>query len=63
VTKYLQKCKECNQYGLANPNSQCRHCGGQLINVKPPKFSLTDKFAKYRMKYFREEFDQKYKKN
>ena len=63
MTKYLQKCKECNKYGLANIESKCIHCGGQLINVTPPKFSLTDKYAKYRIKYFKEEFDKKYNDN
>ena len=43
MTKYLLKCTECNQYGLLNPNSKCRYCGGKLVNPKPPKFSLIDK--------------------
>ena len=55
------KCKECNRYGLLNPESKCRFCGGQLINPKPPKFSLTDKYGKYRLQYFKEEFDKKFK--
>ena len=61
MTKYLQKCQECNRYCLQNPKSKCRYCGGQLINPKPPKFSLLDKYAKYRLKYFKEEFDNKFK--
>ena len=61
MTKYLQKCKECNQYGLLNDTSKCRSCGGQLLNPKPPKFSLIDKYGKYRMKYFKEEFEKKFK--
>ncbi len=60
MTKYLQKCKECKKYGLTNPDSKCRYCGGQLINVNPPRFSLQDKFAKYRMPYFKEVFEKKY---
>lgn len=59
MTKYLQKCMNCNQYGLANPESKCRHCGGQLLNVNPPKFSLVDKYAQYRLAYFKEKFDKK----
>ncbi len=61
MTKYLQKCKECNKYGITNPNSKCRHCGGQLVNPTPPKFSLMDKYAKYRLVYFKEGFDEKFK--
>ncbi|MFX1237388.1 MAG: nucleolar RNA-binding Nop10p family protein [Promethearchaeota archaeon] len=61
MTKHLQKCAECKEYGLANPEFKCRLCGGKLENVKPPKFSLNDKFGKYRIKYFKEEFEKKYK--
>ncbi len=60
MTKYLQKCKNCGRYGLANPELKCRYCGGQLINPKPPKFSLIDKYGKYRLKYFKEEFEEKF---
>ena len=62
MTKYLQKCRECNKYGLHNTESKCRYCGGQLVNPRPPKFSLLDKYGKYRMKYFKEEFDKKFKR-
>ena len=60
MTKYLQKCKKCGRYGLVNPELKCRYCGGQLINPKPPKFSLIDKYGKYRLKYFKEEFEEKF---
>lgn len=62
MTKYLLKCKECNQYGLLNPESKCKHCGGQLVSPKPPKYSTTDKYAKYRIQYFKEEFKKKFEK-
>ncbi|MFX1259710.1 MAG: nucleolar RNA-binding Nop10p family protein [Promethearchaeota archaeon] len=61
MTKYLLKCKNCNKYGLANLTLKCRYCGGQLLNPKPPKFSLIDKYGKYRLMYFKEEFEKKYK--
>jgi len=61
MTKYLQKCKECNKYNLQNPESKCKYCGGDLINPYPPKFSLTDKYAKYRIEYFKEEFKKRLK--
>jgi len=61
MTKYLQKCKDCELYSLANSDSKCRHCGGILINPKPPKFSLKDKYGSYRLAYFKELFDEKFK--
>lgn len=61
MTKYLKKCRECKRYGLQNLDSKCRYCGGLLVNTKPPKFSLIDKYGKYRMSYFKEEFDKKFK--
>jgi len=61
MTKYLQKCKNCNKYGLANTESKCPHCGGQFANPIPPKFSLYDKYAKYRIQYFKEDFENKFK--
>lgn len=57
MTKHLQKCKSCNKYGLANTESKCIYCGGQLISPKPPKFSLIDKYGKYRIQYFKENFN------
>ena len=61
MTKYLQKCKACRKYGLANADSKCRYCGGPLINPRPAKFSLMDKYGKYLLEYFKEEFDEKFK--
>ena len=61
MVKYLQKCGSCKRYGLANPKSKCRYCGGQLINPKPAKFSLLDKYGKYRLRYFKEVFSEESK--
>lgn len=60
MTKYLKKCKKCNKYSLPNQKSKCKYCGGELINPNPPKFSLIDKFAKYRLEYFKEQFKKKF---
>jgi len=60
MTKYLQKCSSCKRYSLTNPNSKCRYCKGQLVIPRPPKFSLIDKYGKYRLKYFKEEFEKKF---
>ena len=60
MTKHLQKCKDCGKYGLANPKNKCKSCGGPLINPKPPKFSIIDKFGAYRLEYFKEQFGDKF---
>ena len=61
MTKYLLKCVECKKYGLPNPDLKCRYCGGRLASPKPPKFSLLDKWGKYRLQYFKEEFEKKFR--
>ena len=63
MTKYLQKCKDCGKYGLLNPESKCKYCGGTLINPFPPKFSPIDKYSKYRIIYFKEEFKKRFEEN
>ena len=63
MTKYLQKCRKCGEYGLTNAKSVCKHCGGTLVNIFPPKYSPIDKYSKYRIAYFREEFKKKFKDN
>jgi len=59
--KYLLKCKECSEYGLPNEKSKCIRCGGALVTSKPAKFSLVDKYGKYRLEYFKEHFEEKFK--
>jgi H/ACA ribonucleoprotein complex subunit 3 len=56
MTKYLQKCSKCKEYGLLNAKAECKLCGGTLVNPFPPKFSPIDKYAKYRIEYFKEKF-------
>ena len=63
MTKYLQKCSKCGEYGLTNAKSVCKHCGGALVNPFPPKYSPIDKYSKYRIPYFREEFKKRFKDN
>lgn len=60
MTKYLQKCSKCGEYGLTNAKSVCKHCGGTLVNIFPPKYSPIDKYANYRLVYFKEEFKKKF---
>ena len=41
----MKKCPVCNIYTL---KSQCPNCGGELKVIYPPKFSVEDKYGKYR---------------
>jgi H/ACA ribonucleoprotein complex subunit 3 len=41
----LLKCESCGRYNI---RSVCVVCGGKAVNPKPPKFSIEDKYAKYR---------------
>ena len=63
MTRYLKKCKDCGRYGLKNPELKCRYCGGELINPWPPKYSPVDKYQKYRIKYFKEEFKERFEQS
>lgn len=62
MTKLLFKCDNCGEYALRNPDMKCKICGGNLKNPRPPKFSLNDKFGKYRKIFFKKEYDNKYNK-
>ncbi|NVM28424.1 MAG: RNA-protein complex protein Nop10 [Candidatus Helarchaeota archaeon] len=44
--KLLRKCVECGRYTMIE--STCPQCGGKTVNPQPPKFSITDKYGKYR---------------
>jgi H/ACA ribonucleoprotein complex subunit 3 len=43
----LRRCKECNRYTL-NKNT-CPKCGGGVELPHPPKFSMDDKYRKYKI--------------
>jgi len=45
--KHILKCKSCGKHTLKEKCS----CGGIAANIKPPKFSPEDNYAKYRRKY------------
>jgi H/ACA ribonucleoprotein complex subunit 3 len=60
MTKLLFKCEKCGEYSLHNKEMKCKICGGNLKNPKPPKFSLNDKYGKYRRAHFIDEFDKKF---
>ncbi len=43
----ILKCAKCGSYSL---QEKC-DCGGKRVNSKPPKFSVEDKYGKYRRMY------------
>ena len=46
MTKHILKCSVCGSYTM---NAKCK-CGGKAVISKPAKFSIEDKYAKYRRK-------------
>ena len=53
--KHILKCPNCQKYTI---KQKCLDCEKKTISPKPPKFSPTDKYGKYR----REEKKEKLKK-
>jgi len=41
----IKKCSLCNRYTMKD---RCPSCGGETRIAHPPKFSIEDKYAKYR---------------
>jgi H/ACA ribonucleoprotein complex subunit 3 len=41
----MHKCPECNIYTIKD---KCPNCNGDLKVIYPPKFSIEDKYGKYR---------------
>jgi len=41
--KKLRKCTKCGNYTMEES-----HCGAPTKSAHPPKFKMTDKYAKYR---------------
>ncbi|WP_457557307.1 nucleolar RNA-binding Nop10p family protein [Candidatus Harpocratesius sp.] len=56
MTHHLQKCPHCYRYTLSN---LCPLCKTPTENVFPPKFSLQDKYQRYRLPYFRQKIQKK----
>ena len=42
----LRRCKECSQYTLKD---KCPSCGGAAESPHPAKFSMDDKYRRYRI--------------
>ncbi|MDD3408985.1 MULTISPECIES: RNA-protein complex protein Nop10 [Methanobrevibacter] len=51
----MRKCPLCDIYTIKDT---CPNCGGELKVVYPPKYSIEDKYGKYRRK-LKEEMDNK----
>jgi len=48
LTKWLlRRCVSCGRYTL---KTECPYCGGEVRVPHPAKFSIDDKYAKYRVK-------------
>lgn len=43
----MHKCNSCNIYTL---KENCPDCGGKLNVIFPPKYSVEDRYGKYRRK-------------
>ncbi|MBW9223509.1 RNA-protein complex protein Nop10 [Methanothermococcus sp. SCGC AD-155-E23] len=41
----IRKCPRCKRYTLKDI---CSVCGEKTVTVKPPRFSLEDRYGKYR---------------
>jgi len=49
----LRKCRQCREYTL-NPD-KCPYCGSnELFNPNPGRFSLEDRYGKYRRRLKRQ---------
>jgi H/ACA ribonucleoprotein complex subunit 3 len=48
MSSHILKCRACNAYTL---ESICPKCNKKTSEVKPPKYSPEDKYAKYRREY------------
>ena len=45
MLKKIYKCSKCNVYTL---EQTCSKCGEKVFDPKPAKFSIEDKYGKYR---------------
>ena len=43
--KHILKCPKCGEYTI---KETCQKCRVKVINIKPPKYSPKDTYAKYR---------------
>jgi len=46
MPRLIKRCTKCGRYTL-NPNT-CPHCGAPVASAHPPKYSIEDRYGKYR---------------
>ena len=56
MASHIMKCPVCEKYTLQETCSSCRH---PTLRPLPPKFSLEDKYGKYRREVKKEELRKK----
>lgn len=56
MAQHILRCPSCNKYTL---QEQCSACSIKTKLVKPPKFSLNDKYAEYRRRQRKVEQEEK----
>jgi H/ACA ribonucleoprotein complex subunit 3 len=44
MTRHIKKCLKCDNYSMQD---KCK-CGSNTILPRPPKFSINDKYTKYK---------------
>ncbi|MHA1269724.1 MAG: RNA-protein complex protein Nop10 [Candidatus Helarchaeota archaeon] len=49
--KFLKKCKKCGRYTMKEDLCPDPNCGGETVTVNPPRFSLQDKYGRYRREF------------
>jgi len=59
MPSHLKRCMKCKQYTIQE--TKCSFCGGPLEKTDPPRFSLQDKYQNYRIPYFKERMQKKFK--
>ena len=56
MAKHILKCAGCNTYTLLE---ECPVCKSKAVLPKPPKFSLIDKYARFRRETKKEDLKKK----
>ena len=55
--KFLRKCNICGRYTMNTDICPEKNCNGKPIPVNPPRFSIQDKYGKYRRKFKKENME------